>query len=332
MTISLLCFYLSSVPRQNPAQTPQWCPSVCSWGEREGRRSLQGTWEDGELLAYSHQMSWATRWCFARPLIIGIWPHHCAEWFNLLRSSLGADNLPIMTDLKLENGHAHFKNSLFITPYILIIFWKHFKRHHSGSQSKINMTWIYPEQVGWSPGTRHLAFFFSYTKLHTVKQYITVYILILQPPSTYESLNRILMWLISHVCIDIWKSSVSILWVLKRPKVVSLKWPGICTELTPAIYLWPAGKTNKWCHAVINRLQKAEAWTEVWLKTPWKRRCRSAALLLIMICCSTSVSGSKPTTANFTRLKLGHGRHIWLWNQVSDHSVHEKGCQPLISI
>lgn len=161
-------------------------------------RNLEG----GKLLSYSHQTSWATHWCFARPPITGIWLHHCTEWFSLLRSSLGADNLPIMTDLKLENGHAHFKNSLFITPYILIIFWKHSKRQHSGSQSKRNMTWIYPEQVGWSLATRHLGcFFFPYTKLHTFKQYITVYILISQPPGNYESLNRIVMWLISHVCI-----------------------------------------------------------------------------------------------------------------------------------
>lgn len=42
----------------------------------------------------------------------GICPHYCATLFSLLRSSLRADNLPIMTNLKLENGHVHFKNSL----------------------------------------------------------------------------------------------------------------------------------------------------------------------------------------------------------------------------
>lgn len=78
------------------------------------------------------------------------------------------------------------------------------------------MTWIYPKQVGWSLVTRHLAFFFPESNCTHLKQYITVYILISQPLGNYESLNRILMWLISQACIDIWKSSVPVLRVLKR--------------------------------------------------------------------------------------------------------------------
>lgn len=43
---------------------------------------------------------------------VGNCPHCCATLFSLLRSSLRADNLSITTNLELENGHAHFKNSL----------------------------------------------------------------------------------------------------------------------------------------------------------------------------------------------------------------------------
>lgn len=99
---------------------------------------------------------------FCQVPIIEICPHYCATLFSLLRSALRADNLPIMTNLKLENGHAHFKNSLFITSCVLITFWKHSKRLHSGNQSKINMTWIYPVKVEWSLVTRHLVGFFPY--------------------------------------------------------------------------------------------------------------------------------------------------------------------------
>jgi len=137
---------------------------------------------------------------FCQAQILETWPFYCTEW--LPRSSLGADNLPIMANLKLEYGHTHFKNRLCITPYILISPWKHSKRHHSGSQSRINMSWIYSEQVEWSPVIRHLTLCFS-PKSHKFKWCIPVYILISQPPGTYESLKRILMWLISHVCIDI---------------------------------------------------------------------------------------------------------------------------------